>query len=193
MNRSRDELYDRLVRYVKKIRKNKHKAVTIKSMGAFKECKNFYAKLNFWDNGTIVLHIDCRNIQNHFDCCGTAVFCHKLEKDDPDNIKQTVLEALYILERVKFSVADGLFFKEGEELPGTEFKELMNELWGVNEDLECCVCQEKTVTKTPCGHKLCILCWSIINETKPRCPMCRMKIDYFEKDPATDSESESEN
>jgi hypothetical protein len=187
MSRS-SELIDRLVEYVKKIRKTGHKAFTIKSLGAFKESKQFYAKLNFWDNGTIILNINCRNIHNHVDCCGTSVFSHKMENDDPENIKQTVLEALYILERIKFSVGDGVFHKEGDQLNGTEFKELMNELWGLNEDVECVVCQEKTITKTPCGHILCIPCWSIINETKPRCPICRMKIDYFENEEPTDSE-----
>lgn len=182
------ELIDRLVKYIEEVRQTKHRAVTIKPIGAFKECKNFYAKLDFWDSGVVVLQIKCHNIKNHFDSCGTSIFFHQIEKND---IKEIVEEALSILNWVTFSVADGRFYRLGEKLLGTEYKHLMNELWGLDEEIQCCVCNEKTITETPCGHKLCIPCWSIINETKPRCPMCRVKIDYFEKEETEDSESDN--
>jgi len=46
----------------------------------------------------------------------------------------------------------------------------------------CCVCYEKTDTKTPCNHPLCNRCWSNIEIKEDRnecaCPMCRENI-YF--------------
>jgi len=36
---------------------------------------------------------------------------------------------------------------------------------------ECCVCMEKTKTKTNCGHTLCAECWHNLREDT--CPMCR--------------------
>ena len=53
---------------------------------------------------------------------------------------------------------------------------------------ECCVCSEKTFTKTPCGHTLCIQCWERIKPTRvcgdefsPLCPMCREDISFEDK------------
>ena len=39
----------------------------------------------------------------------------------------------------------------------------------------CSVCLEDTNKKTPCGHSLCIVCWSrIIGDIK--CPICREEL-----------------
>jgi hypothetical protein len=49
----------------------------------------------------------------------------------------------------------------------------------------CCVCYEKTDTKTPCGHTLCNRCWCKIekdekDEDAPMpCPLCRKNIFYI--------------
>lgn len=45
----------------------------------------------------------------------------------------------------------------------------------------CCVCYEKTDSKTPCGHTLCNRCWSKIekDEDDCPCPMCRKDIFYI--------------
>ena len=46
----------------------------------------------------------------------------------------------------------------------------------------CCVCYEKTDTKTPCAHALCNRCWSKVFDKDgdecacPMCPMCRENI-----------------
>ena len=43
----------------------------------------------------------------------------------------------------------------------------------------CCVCYEKTDTKTPCAHALCNRCWSKVfdkDEDECPCPMCRENI-----------------
>jgi len=36
---------------------------------------------------------------------------------------------------------------------------------------DCCVCMEKTKTKTSCGHTLCCECWHNLREDV--CPICR--------------------
>lgn len=39
---------------------------------------------------------------------------------------------------------------------------------------ECCVCYDKTLTKTSCNHFLCVECWTKIKNTS-ECPYCRYK------------------
>lgn len=39
---------------------------------------------------------------------------------------------------------------------------------------ECCVCYDKTLTKTSCNHFLCVECWTKINNPSI-CPYCRHK------------------
>ena len=48
----------------------------------------------------------------------------------------------------------------------------------------CCVCYEKTDTKTPCEHSLCNRCWSKIeicgdDGDECACPLCRKNIYYI--------------
>ena len=46
------------------------------------------------------------------------------------------------------------------------------------ESEDCCVCLESTKTTTPCGHKLCVMCWGKvkkINRCIP-CPICRKNL-----------------
>jgi hypothetical protein len=35
----------------------------------------------------------------------------------------------------------------------------------------CSICNEKTLTKTNCGHSVCVECWSKLKNTS--CPLCR--------------------
>lgn len=193
MSRS-PELIDRLVNYVSLMSKS-FKHVMIKPCKAFKECKSFYADIVYKDDGDIYLSIQCDNINSNYcrnGCFRKNLFSRKLKYEDPDDIiREIVLDALDTLDNITFSIADGYFHLNTEKLPGTEYKEIMNALWSMDEDLECSVCLEKTITETPCGHRLCIPCWSIINETKPRCPICREKIDFCDVD-YDESESDSE-
>ena len=48
---------------------------------------------------------------------------------------------------------------------------------------ECCVCLETTKTVTPCGHKLCVMCWGHIKMIRQRlpCPICRENLRQREK------------
>lgn len=39
---------------------------------------------------------------------------------------------------------------------------------------ECCICYDKTFTKTSCNHFLCVECWTKIKNTT-ECPYCRHK------------------
>lgn len=39
---------------------------------------------------------------------------------------------------------------------------------------ECCICYDKTITKTSCNHFICVECWTNINEPSI-CPYCRCK------------------
>ena len=53
---------------------------------------------------------------------------------------------------------------------------------------ECSVCLDTTKTTTPCGHKLCVACWSSIKKKRETqapsvlpCPICRDDLFHTEK------------
>lgn len=51
----------------------------------------------------------------------------------------------------------------------------------VEESDKCSICLDEDIqTKTPCGHTLCIPCWSKLR-AKPICPICRGDISYRRK------------
>lgn len=54
---------------------------------------------------------------------------------------------------------------------------------GDGEGDECCVCLDATKTTTPCGHKLCVMCWGNIRMIRRRlpCPICRENLRQREK------------
>jgi hypothetical protein len=54
---------------------------------------------------------------------------------------------------------------------------------GGGEGEECCVCLDVTKTTTPCGHKLCVVCWGNIRMVRRRlpCPICRENLRQREK------------
>jgi len=54
---------------------------------------------------------------------------------------------------------------------------------GEGDGEECCVCLDVTKTTTPCGHKLCVMCWSNIRMIRRRlpCPICRENLRQREK------------
>jgi hypothetical protein len=45
---------------------------------------------------------------------------------------------------------------------------------------DCCVCMEKTKTRTSCGHAVCLPCRYALK--KEICPMCRTKLNPEESD-----------
>ncbi len=85
---------------------------------------------------------------------------------------------------IKLNMYDGCFYdtnksqslwNAGISFFGTAFQD--------NDD--CCICLEKTMTKTNCEHFLCVRCWAKLK--KARCPMCRQPKIYM-----YDSDEESE-
>lgn len=82
---------------------------------------------------------------------------------------------LKILRRLKFSKLVGHFYDPEDEY---ECAKLENEELAVAAGLsvcdDCCVCQEKTHTKTECGHTLCHECWNRLD--RHVCPMCRGEL-----------------
>lgn len=60
---------------------------------------------------------------------------------------------------------------------------------------ECCVCLNKTVTKTDCKHYLCLECWTRLIKTTRQCTICRrrdIKVDYSEVDDNDDDDGSSQ-
>jgi len=45
---------------------------------------------------------------------------------------------------------------------------------------DCCVCHDSTLTKTDCGHHLCVQCW--VSLKKMKCPICRECIKYINEE-----------
>lgn len=71
--------------------------------------------------------------------------------------------------------------EDGEENDNQFFRDLIsNSNISFREEDQCCVCEEKTKTRTPCDHTLCLICWSKIKpvEDEKPCPICRESI-YF--------------
>ena len=53
---------------------------------------------------------------------------------------------------------------------------------------KCCVCRDATLTKTTCGHHLCVECW--ISLKKLKCPICRDCIKYLDLGQDDDDEDD---
>ena len=58
-----------------------------------------------------------------------------------------------------------------------------DEVDGNGDGEECCVCLDTTKTVTPCGHKLCVICWGHIKMIRRRlpCPICRENLRQRER------------
>lgn len=60
--------------------------------------------------------------------------------------------------------------------------------------VECCVCMEKTFSRTFCEHALCCVCWSSLK--KKSCPLCRkgifLQYDSNEEEPEDNDEYNDE-
>jgi len=81
-----------------------------------------------------------------------------------------------IINKLKFDKVRSVFTRSTDE--NIIF---FNSLFGDNVKMSydiCCVCQEITKQTTPCGHYLCIPCWSKLQTCKCnaynlKCPICR--------------------
>ena len=73
--------------------------------------------------------------------------------------------------------------EDGEESDNQFFRDLIsNSNISFKEEEACCVCEEKTKTRTSCDHVVCLICWSKIKsvEDEKPCPICREPL-YFNK------------
>jgi len=74
---------------------------------------------------------------------------------------------------------DYFYFKDDLlELNEIRLRELR--LFASIKDMDCCVCLEKTITKTSCNHNLCDACFFKLKNKL--CPLCRRQIDVDEID-----------
>lgn len=127
------------------------------------------------------------------DILGTKIINAKSSKKSR-LAKDMAEELLKYIKNIKFNKFEG-YFEENESVEIKlikELKEIENvELHGD----ECCVCYEKTIKKTCCGHNLCFVCWSGIKVERDdsrkiiiSCPMCRENIYNGEADYDSDYE-----
>lgn len=199
-----EEQITRLVKYIEyQFKDDKNSSIIIKPAGCFDESKSFEA--SFKKCNTAIrkddpkkidyhLTIDVRHILDDIDnCCDITIFSRFTNTDDLDT---AVRKCLTWLDELEFKKGHDTFVKKGADLPNPmEYKEIMNDLWDCNLDLECSVCKEPTHTETDCGHTLCLICWAKINrdcyirnnndyfdeDDYPKCPCCRVNI-QFKKD-----------
>lgn len=82
------------------------------------------------------------------------------------------------LESLKFDKFHGVL----TDKDNVEISHWLTELFSdLNDNLECCVCYEKTRSITPCCHRLCLVCRQNLQNNK--CPLCRE--DLFQLDSGT--------
>jgi len=103
------------------------------------------------------------------------------EKDDYMHAIQQIYESLRLL---RFDKINGVF-KNIDEIDDINIlEELLNDV-NINSYIEsCCICTDKTYTKTHCNHSLCYVCWDQIkcNENyEIKCPLCRKDINNIIK------------
>ena len=189
---TKQETINRLAEYVEKhFSRNSVNSIIIKPKGAFKECEQFYADFTKMINNegkiTYITEIMVDDIYDNMDHYCHVVIYKSLDKES-DNINTALVKCIEHLDNIEFSKPLGRFIsKKCTGIPDPmEFQVLMNDLWGLDIDLNCCVCGEHTNTETPCGHRLCLICWSKNNKNKKQkqkvCPMCRANIEFQDLD-----------
>ena len=113
------------------------------------------------------------------------------KEETEERIKYTLDDFNRVLEEIdndivnmKFNKLEGVFYTSDnlhpmQAPPVRSYEENINQL-GCDHDHpeECCVCLDTTKTTTPCGHKLCVMCWDKIkkNVRELPCPMCRANL-----------------
>lgn len=180
------DIVDELINYYV-VNTPKCNSIIIKPLGAFKESPYFVAMITGFSKvgGPLSLRIlsdnifDNDNLNSMFGIFYVELIC--------SDLKKAINEAVNILREITFCKVDGNFKRPNEKTKG-QLYDIFSRLWDMQVDIECCVCKEITTTKTACGHRLCLICWSNINgiaekdnNKKPRCPMCRGNIRYKEK------------
>jgi hypothetical protein len=194
---TKQETINRLAEYVEKhFSRNSVNSIIIKPKGAFKECEQFYADFTRnikHEKISYIMEIMVDDIyDNENNCCHVVI--HRSTDNESDNLNTALVKCIEKLDEMEFNKALGLFYpKRFTGIPDPmEFEVLMNDLWGLDKDLNCCVCGDPTRTETPCGHRLCLICWSKNNKDKKEkqkvCPMCRADIRFRDKDSESDED-----
>lgn len=103
-------------------------------------------------------------------------------------ISSLLLQCKLNLESIKFSKLFGVFCSVDKiPLQTYSFCQAFNieeETGIISKFGDCCICFDKTNTRTPCKHALCIPCWAKINykedddlgDNVRDCPICRANI-----------------
>jgi hypothetical protein len=195
LNTTRQSAFNKLVEYAKKIFEEKDRdgcSIVVKPCGAFKEHHNFFAKMEktlSWDGSTplyhLIVYVDDILREN-----GTefhSVFGVTL--GSCQDVEAALKHFIWVLEDITFDKKTGQMWPKKDVKSDFDMNQVLSDLWEMEEDLDCCVCRERTNTETKCGHKLCIPCWATINtkfhdeqgsddeDEVPKCPMCRADID----------------
>lgn len=114
---------------------------------------------------------------------------------DPDEILKFANVVLRDLKLLKLNVNGRLSTNNDYNKRSILMAEIFADIDNITLDCpeECCVCNDMTDTKTPCGHRLCYRCWSNViskcdndhrgddydDELPPvPCPICRADIRY---------------
>jgi len=106
-----------------------------------------------------------------------------------EDILQFSCELLEELPQIRLGLHGNLLIRDAQYVSlRTAFEDVFAaiecETIKVDKTGDCCVCYEKTDTKTPCEHSLCNRCWSKIeicgeDNNECSCPMCRKNIYYL--------------
>ena len=124
---------------------------------------------------------DCKNEENP-----TIYMKRKNNKDgiNKDDILAFSCELLEELPQIRLGLNGQLLIRDTQFVSMRAafedvFATIECETIKVDKTDVCCVCYEKTDTKTPCAQALCNRCWSKVfdkDEDECPCPMCRENI-----------------
>jgi hypothetical protein len=105
-----------------------------------------------------------------------------------DMIEKSLVDTQRMLGQLTYDKFTNSFI-ENEKVVGDDVTAATLDVWGAIKNVElegdvCCVCHDRTTSKTECGHELCLQCWSSLkivdeeddDETEFKgfsCPMCR--------------------
>jgi hypothetical protein len=193
MNATREAALNKLINYAK-VKFDKEdcrngEELIIKPCGAFKEHHNFYAKMEKRReiNGSYyyILTVQVDDIFEDSDSCMHVKIFREVRQCQC--VDETLRHFVGILDNLEFDIKTGKMVHKSSVISSFDMNQVIFDLWNIDVDLNCCVCGERTDTKTKCGHRLCIPCWASNNTTfyldsndddddNPKCPMCRRNV-----------------
>jgi len=112
-----------------------------------------------------------------------TIFCHTLARDFKDTTTLTVEQIIPCIEQILAIIPTLKFDKKRSTLTVEDILEdEVVELFKFENTTiceVCCVCHDLTNSKTECGHSLCLVCMSSLDENfeggerSKSCPLCR--------------------